>query len=735
LLALMAIALTPLVGVSVYDVMDEHRDQRDVEVGASAELARMVATALDAFVADVLRAEYAMAVSFAHHGHTPQEIQQELALVSRELPAVADMSWLDPRGVVLASTAPALVGKSLYARDYFQAIRGGADRAVSPLVSSLADGRPVFVVARAFRGEAGPLAGVVTAAVDAARLGPLLAPRSGGGRTSVVDSAGVLVATQPPLAEVSWEFREQTREHPFIRKALHGEEALGMFRSPLSGELRLGAVVPVTGIGWVAHASRPLDEALAPVRRTATLHTAALAAVALAALAAALLLARTIERPLVQLEAHAARLGRGGEPVVPVHGPVEVRRVARALEQMAATVAERRADLEAANEQLARSEERARELARRAAEAASLAQARSAELEAVMSALPVGLVIVDAARNVLQVNASAGEIFGLAAREASAPGLAGLRGKLDVFAADGRCVEEDDRPPSRALRGEHVRGEVLRIEARGGGRPPIWVAASAAPIRDPGGVIRGAVTTFVDITELRRLGEERETLMQTVSHDLRTPLHVIVGHAELLRRRGDEEGRQRGEAILASAGRMTRLIGDLVDAARLEAGHVTLHLEPVDLSMFLVRWRERMAAALDVQRVKLTVPGAVPVVLADAARLDQILANLVTNALKYSVADSDVRVALEVAPPDLRLSVTDRGPGIAADELPRLFQRYYRAKSAVRAEGLGLGLFITRKLVEAHGWRIEAASEPGAGSVFTLVVPAAGGSASRSTAA
>lgn len=142
-----------------------------------------------------------------------------------------------------------------------------------------------------------------------------------------------------------------------------------------------------------------------------------------------------------------------------------------------------------------------------------------------------------------------------------------------------------------------------------------------------------------------------------------------------------------------------------------------------------------MAGALAMERVRISAPPSVPVVLADAGRLDQILVNLVSNALKYSVADSDVRVELTATASALRLSVADRGPGIAPEELPRLFERYYRTKSAARAEGLGLGLFITRKLVEAHGWRIEVASEQGSGSVFTLVLPIASGKTAHATAA
>lgn len=847
LFVLIAIVLVPLVAFGVYEVADEYRHERDAEVGASADVARALASAFDAFVQHVVRTEQAAAISFTDHAHSARQIHDELAGIITQFPAVRDASWIDARGMVVASTEPQLVGKSLYAREYFREISTGAEWRVSPLLRSLVDAKPLFIVARGHRRPSGELAGVVAAAVDAEKLGSLLGQRSGGGTTSIFDSEGTLVALQPPRP-LEWDARHRTSEHRWVQKALGGDEALGVFRSALMGDLRVGAIVPIRSIGWAAHASRPLDEAMAIVRRSAVRNVAALTVVALSALGAALVLARRIADPLRALEQHAARLARGGATHVPLRGPVEVRRVAHALDWMASSLAERRADLEAVNRRLATSEERFRLLAENAQDlvfryrllpepgfeyvspaatgivgytpeehyanarlgleivhpddraklegvlrggesseplllrwirkdgaviwmeqrnttvrdaegravavegiardvterteavtalalATRAAEAHGAELEAMLAALPAGLVIVDRDQNPVRINEAAREMLRFppdALRLPPEQRRAGVR----FWSAEGRPLADDERPSGRALRGELVRGVILRIERLGGDPPGVlWVAASSAPIRDPAGAIRGAVTAFVDITQLRDLQEERETLMQMVSHDLRTPLHVIVGHAQILLRRGDEEARRRSEAILASAGRMTRLIGDLVDAARLETGRVTLRLEPLDVRTFLTAWKERMAGALDVGRVRLDVPGPVPMVLADAGRFEQILVNLVSNALKYSIPGSEVRVELTATGSALRVSVADRGPGIAPEELPRLFERYYRANSAVRAEGLGLGLFIARKLVEAHGWRIEVESELGTGSVFTVVVPVAGGRAARSTAA
>ena len=705
LFALIGLALVPLVLFGAYELVREYREQRDVEVGASAELARSLAMTAEAFVLDLVHAEYAAAASFALYEHPPAEIQRDLAMMSRELPGVRDMSWLDASANVVASSEPQLVGKSLYARDYFHEISAGAEWRVSQVVRSLVDGRPMFIVARGLRRRSGELAGVVTAAVDAAAFGRILGERSGAGATSICDSAGTLVAISPPMA-LDWSARRRMGEHRWVQRALAGQEALGVFRSPLTGERRIGAIVPIYLLGWAAHASRPFNEAIAPVRRAAILQTAVLLAATVAALVTALLVARRISGPLSALEGEAQRLARGGEPILRVGGPTEVRRVARALQLMASGLAARCAELEAVNRRLAGSEERFRLLAENAQ-----------DLVYRYRLLPEPAFEY--------VSPAATRIVGYTPEEHYANPALGME-----------YVHPDDRERlARVFAGADDASAPLVLRCIRKDGTPIWLEQRSTLVRDAEGRVVAVEGIARDVTHVRDLQEERETLMQTVSHDLRTPLHVLVGHAQILRRHGDAEVRRRTEAILASAGRMTRLIGDLVDAARLEAGHVALHLEPMDLSAFLAGWRDRMAGALALERVRLDVRDAVPAVLADPARLDQILVNLVSNALKYSVADSEVRVTLEPTPSALRLSVADRGPGIAPDELSRLFERYYRTKSAAQAEGLGLGLFITRKLVDAHGWRIEVESELGKGSVFTVVVPTTGARASRSSAA
>jgi signal transduction histidine kinase len=715
LLLLILTAIVPAFGLVVLATVDHYRDRRDAEVQASADVARAVAAAFAWYVQDLLRAEYALGVSIAGHGHSPAEIQLELDAVIAEFGTLRALSWVEPGGRVTASTDARLLNTSIYARDYFQELVRGAPHAVSNLMHSLADGTPVFEVARAVA-LAGEPRGVVVATVDPERLASIIGLlRSGRGATGILDGAGALVANEPRPPDMTWEGRRRASDHPLLRDARVGRDSMGIFLSPMWGMRRIGALAPVQSVpGWVALASRPVADAMAPIRRAVAIRAAAALAVALAALAAAVSISRRIAVPLRQLEAHAAGVAHGERAVAVVRGPAEVERVAGALNEMSEMLVLRRHEAEVA---------------------LRTALEQRAEVDAVFATAPVGLVHVEAPDRAPRLNQAARDILGLP--EDVGPFSEYLR-TVRVSRPPIGVVNPSEQPLARALRGESTHDDVLRVEPLPGhaGRA-CWLSVSAAPVRGPAGAVRGAVCAFIDVTAIRALQEERETLMQMVSHDLRTPLHVIVGHAQLLHRGGGDAATvaRRADAILASSGRMQRLIEDMVDATRLEAGHLKLHLEPVELARFLPEWKERLAGALEMERVRIAAPHEVPVVLADPARLEQIVLNLVTNALKYSAAGSEVVVTLAADGERMELSVSDHGPGISPDELPRLFDRYYRARNATRAEGLGLGLFITRKLVDAHGWDIRVESELGRGSVFTVVVPTIPSARARATAA
>jgi signal transduction histidine kinase len=253
----------------------------------------------------------------------------------------------------------------------------------------------------------------------------------------------------------------------------------------------------------------------------------------------------------------------------------------------------------------------------------------------------------------------------------------------------------------------------------------LFVAALVRPYRELE-ALRAHVEDELVLTirQLRHTTEQREDLLRAVSHDLRNPLQIVVLQAQRIQRHAEDRSRRPAAAILAASRRMDRMLRDLADAARSESGGIDLAKRPVPLRPFLAELLELSEGALEAQRVENGVPEEVPPVLADPDRLDRILANLVGNALKYSQDRIVVRARPDGA--HVHVTVSDRGPGIAPDDLPRVFDRYYRGQRH-EGEGLGLGLYIVRKLVEAHGGRIWAESRPGEGSTFTFTLPIAQG--------
>ena len=259
------------------------------------------------------------------------------------------------------------------------------------------------------------------------------------------------------------------------------------------------------------------------------------------------------------------------------------------------------------------------------------------------------------------------------------------------------------------------------------------------------------------VSHLRQVDQQREEEIKLISHDLRAPLTIILGQAQMIGRlaaAGNTATVARSvEAIVRGAKRLNGLIQDLVDAARLEAGHFEIRRQTVDLAALVAEVasivepseapsrspREPTGQASGAPntptRIRIDASADLPPVFGDPTRLERVLTNLLINALKYSPRDRPVIVRLAAAPAlppsssgpgEVSLEIADQGIGVAADELPRLFQRYYRTREVTSAEGLGLGLYISRKIIEAHGGRIWAQSPgPGAGTTIKVLLPAA----------
>jgi PAS domain S-box-containing protein len=352
-------------------------------------------------------------------------------------------------------------------------------------------------------------------------------------------------------------------------------------------------------------------------------------------------------------------------------------------------------------------------------------QRRIAELEATFASMADGIVIYTADGAIEYANELAEQVLGFTREVRALPYRSRLEA-LRLETIDGRPFPVEDLPSYHALhQGETLRGRQIVIQRPQG---KYWLSVSAAPIRTPDGQVLGAVMNFTDITPLHELQEQQKTLLHLVSHDLRSPLTIIKGYASLLESSMEESSvndlvRNGFAAIQRGVKRMDVMIEDLVEVARLEGRQAELKWQPVELSDYVADLLTRAGQAMEVARITTAFPPDLPSVNADADRLERILLNLLTNALKYAEAGTPVLLRAARREREVVISVSDQGSGIEPDELSHLFERFYRASGSRKAEGIGLGLYITRLLVEAHGGQIWADSLVGQGSTFSFTLP------------
>jgi len=219
-------------------------------------------------------------------------------------------------------------------------------------------------------------------------------------------------------------------------------------------------------------------------------------------------------------------------------------------------------------------------------------------------------------------------------------------------------------------------------------------------------------------------------LLNSVSHDLRTPLVSVVGALSSLQEDGDElnpaSRRSLVDNALGEAERLNRLVGDLLDMTRIEAGALKVMREPCDIEDLIGATTEQLERRLQNRSLAIDLPPEMPLVSMDFVLMERVLVNMLDNALKYSPADRPVELAARVEGAEVRFEVADRGPGVPPTDLPRMFDKFYRVQQHGSAGGTGLGLSICKGIVEAHGGRIWAQNREGGGMVVSAALPLAG---------
>jgi signal transduction histidine kinase len=257
--------------------------------------------------------------------------------------------------------------------------------------------------------------------------------------------------------------------------------------------------------------------------------------------------------------------------------------------------------------------------------------------------------------------------------------------------------------------------------------PPVPVGVTYAPLLSEDGKLSNIVVSVRDITHFRTAEEIKSTFISIVSHELRTPVTLIKGYASTLRRddaKWDREVVKDSLAVIEDeADRLSQMIDDLLDASRLQAGGLSLNRADVSLPALAARVAERFRAQSKNHKIIAEFPDKFPIILGDEHRLEQVLANLVSNSLKYSPA-GEIRITGSTRAQQVAVCVSDQGPGIDARDLPHIFERFYRSSNAVRqTKGAGLGLYLARAIVESHGGRIWADNKRSSGARICFSLP------------
>jgi two-component system phosphate regulon sensor histidine kinase PhoR len=409
---------------------------------------------------------------------------------------------------------------------------------------------------------------------------------------------------------------------------------------------------------------------------------------AIIALLLAWWLARRVALPLEELAGGAAAVAGGsyGQKVY-VERKDELGRLAKAFNQMSERLAEQFAQLDQDRQQL----------------------------RAVLGSMVEGVIAVDAGCSVIFANERAGELLGFSAPQAA------QRKLWEVVRQ--RTLQD---LVLQVLSNASGQGEAL--DAVGFSNRSLTVHAA----RLPGLPVRGVVLVFHDVSELRRLERMRQEFVANVSHELKTPLSVMVACIDTLQNGAVDDLENRGkflESIATQASRLSTLIADLLTIARIESGAEPIEARAVDVGDAVKRCVERHLerARAKGQRLEEIPPeehaGRV-IAWADDDALCQVLDNLVDNAIKYTPAGGSIQLHWRAEGGHCLIDVRDTGIGIPASELPRVFERFYRVDKARSRElgGTGLGLSIVKHLVQALGGTVRATSEMGKGSTFTVVL-------------
>ncbi len=430
----------------------------------------------------------------------------------------------------------------------------------------------------------------------------------------------------------------------------------------------------------------PLDNL---ANATESLHRMTAGAVAIAillALAFSLFLSRITSRPLREMAEMAARIGKDGEKRrIPVVSHDEIGSLATVLNEMAERIDSQMQGL----------------------------AAEKTRLDTILRGMGEGVMLASRDGVITLVNPAFRSMFG-----------------VDETVEGKNLIEISRNPDLQAAFHAVTESQEELIREIGIQQGNITLLTHWVPL-SPNNGGNGVVAVFHDITDMKHVEEMRRDFVANVSHELRTPVSVIKGYAETLMLDGmltsePERVTRFVEIIHRHSERLTTLINDILTLSSLEAREAALELHPMDIAGTINKSCALLASKAADKNIRITngITGALPRALVDQGRLEQVLVNLIDNAVKYTPEGGSITVSAEAADSAIRISVQDTGIGIPAKDLPRIFERFYRVDEGRSREqgGTGLGLAIAKHIVHLHGGELSVTSEPGKGSTFSFTL-------------
>jgi PAS domain S-box-containing protein len=345
-------------------------------------------------------------------------------------------------------------------------------------------------------------------------------------------------------------------------------------------------------------------------------------------------------------------------------------------------------------------------------------------LDAILEFGADGVAIMDAAHHISTFNRTLSDLVGIDAAETVGKRFEEVLVLVNKRA--GKTLEEAEAQGWPLATGGtlFVESDLRRTDGK-----LVPVEIKFAPLFDAQGGLANIIADVHDLTRLRMADEMKNTFISAVSHELKTPVALIKGYASTMRRQDanwDEKTvRDSLQVIEEESDRLAELIDNLLDASRAQAGNFKLARVELDIDALINRVIGKLQPQTSTHTLVADVPNDLPLVFADEARITQVLNNLVSNAIKYSPSGGQIRVTSSVTPDTVVIGVSDEGPGISQEDQERLFDRFYRTESAVRKSipGTGLGLYLCRSIVEAHGGKIWVTSDGKRGSTFSFSLP------------